>query len=94
MANLPTVDALESCHSFPCRYMFKVIGHSSDRFVGMVVASVREEIQQDDDPPFRFRQTSSGLHMSVTIEPEVTSPQQVLAIYSRLSQIDGLIMLL
>ena len=55
---------------------------------------VRDEMQIEVDPPYTFRATRNGLHIAVTIEPFCQSSQQVLAIYSRLSGIDGLVMML
>lgn len=94
MINLPSAQLLESRHDFPCRYMFKVIGASADNFTARVVASVRDEMRLEADPPFSFRATPNGLHIAITLEPHCESSQQVLAIYSRLTGIDGLVMLL
>jgi putative lipoic acid-binding regulatory protein len=92
--NLPSVELLEMRHSFPCAYTFKVIGYADDNFTARVVASVRDELQIESDPPFSLRNTPHGRHVAVTLEPLCESPRQVLAIYSRLSGIDGLVMLL
>jgi len=91
---LPSIEALEARHRFPCSYMFKVIGRAEKGFVARVVSTVRDELQIPDDPPYRFRQTQGGKHVSVTLEPTLESAQQVLAIYSRISQMSGLVMLL
>ncbi len=92
--SLPSVELLESRHSFPCAYTFKVIGVAEDNFTGRVIAHVRDELRMEIDPPFSLRSTKKGTHVSITIEPECESPQQVLAIYSRLMGMDGLFMLL
>lgn len=94
MLNLPSVTLLESRHAFPCPYMFKVIGTTADNFVARVIAIVRDEMRMEQDPPFSFRCASNGRHVAVTLEPCCESSQQVLAIYSRLTGIDGLVMLL
>ncbi len=94
MINLPSVELLESRHIFPCQYTFKVIGASADNFAARVVAHVRDEMQLTEDPPFSFRAARNGLHIAITLEPHCESSQQVLAIYSRLTGIDGLVMLL
>ncbi|MCA9083465.1 MAG: DUF493 domain-containing protein [Planctomycetaceae bacterium] len=92
--SLPSVELLESRHSFPCRYMFKVIGFADNNFTGRVVASVRDELRLDVDPPFTLRSTKRGDHVSITLEPQCGSPQQVIAVYSRLMGMDGIVMLL
>lgn len=94
MINLPSVQLLESRHAFPCDYTFKVIGAAADNFAARVVAMVRDELRMELDPPYSMRGTSNGQHVAITIEPCCQSSQQVLAVYSRLSGIDGLVMLL
>lgn len=94
MLNLPSTELLEARHQFPCRYTFKVIGSSSNNFTARVVAGVRDELRLEVDPPYSLRQTRNGDHISVTLEPMCDSSQQVLAIYGRLTGLDGLVLLL
>lgn len=94
MINLPSAEVLESMHSFPCAYTFKVIGSTANNFAARVVAAVRDEMLLPEDPPFSFRATRNGLHVAVTLEPHCLSSQQVIAIYSRLTGLEGLVMLL
>ena len=88
--NIPSAELLENTHDFPGPYMFKVIGRSEGGFVALVVAAVREELEGEVDPPYRVRETSTGRHISVTVEPQVRNAWEVLAIYQRLGQIPGL----
>jgi uncharacterized protein len=92
--SLPSVEVLEAHHSFPGPYMFKVIGVADGRFTGRVIAQVRDELGLDQDPPYTLRKTPKGNHVAITLEPECESPQQVLAIYSRLMGMEGMVMLL
>lgn len=92
--SLPSVEILEANHSFPCRYTFKVIGTADGNFTGRVISSVRDELQLETDPPFSLRTTKNGNHVAITLEPECQTPQQVIAIYSRLTGMDGIVMLL
>ena len=91
---LPSIELLESRHSFPCQYTMKVIGATDDNFTARVVFAARDELQLPEDPPFRIQTTKGGRHVSITLEAIFETPQQVLAVYSRLSQLDGLVMLL
>ncbi len=91
---LPSVQLLESRHTFPCVFTFKVIGATADNFAARVIAAVRDELELEIDPPFSMREARNGNHISVTLEPHCQSPQQVLAVYSRLTGMDGLVMLL
>ncbi len=92
--SLPSVELLESRHTFPGPYTFKVIGSAEANFTGRVIAHVRDELRMELDPPYSLRSTKKGDHVSITIEPECESPQQVIAIYSRLTGMEGLFMLL
>lgn len=88
------MELLAAIHAFPGKYVFKAIGLAEGDFAGRVIALVRRELQQPFDAPFQTRETSSGKHIAVTIEPWVETPEQVLAIYDRLKSVAGLVMLL
>lgn len=90
--DMPSVEMLERLHTFPGTYMFKAIGRGDDGFAARLIAAVREELDEDADPPFRIRHTGSGRHVSVTMEPTVQSVEQVLAIYRRICDTQGLVM--
>ena len=93
MEMLPTVELLESTHCFPGTYMFKVIGRGENGFAARVVAAVRAELEGCMDPPYKLQETPSGRHVSVTVEPMVETGAQVLAIYRRIRDMDGLVTL-
>ena len=92
MDYLPTIELLESTHVFPGPYMFKAIGASDEGFAARVIAAVREELRVDADPPHRTQQTASGRHVAVTLEPRIESARQVIAVYDRIRETSGLIM--
>ena len=94
MDNLPNLELLETVHSFPGPYVFKVIGSAEGNFIGRVVAAVRSELAESVEPAFSFRKTTGERHVCVTIEPPVDDGEHVLAIYRRLRDVDGLVMLL
>jgi putative lipoic acid-binding regulatory protein len=87
-----SIELLESTHQFPCPYMFKVIGRFENGFVGRVVAAVREALAHDTNPPFRVRQSAGGRHLSITLEPVVRTGHEVLAVYRRIKQTQGMLM--
>ena len=93
MNDLPSILLLESTHSFPCPYVFKVIGRSDIGFVARTVAAVREELGAPDDPPYHVRESVGGRHTAVTLEPVVQTAHQVLGVYRRLQGMVGLVML-
>jgi putative lipoic acid-binding regulatory protein len=94
MDALPSIELLENTHRFPGPYMFKVIGKAENAFVARVVAAVRDEMNCEADPPYHLRQASGGRHVSVTLEPNVSTAYQVIAIYQRLKQTAGLVLML
>ena len=88
-----SLELLNNTHDFPTQMMFKVIGVNEATFVARVVAAVRDETGAAIDPPFRTRQTVSGRHISVTLEPDIEDAQQVLDVYQRLRTLHGVVML-
>ena len=93
MEKLPAIELLENTHTFPGPYTFKVIGRAERGFVARAVAAVRDELAGEVDPPYRVRETPNGRHVAVTVEPQVQTAHQVLAVYRRLQVIAGLVML-
>ena len=89
-----TFELLHETHSFPCPYLFKAIGKDEADFVGQVLAAVRCVVGEQMEPPFNLRRSNNKKHVSVSIEPTVEGPEQVVAIYENLKVIDGLVMLL
>jgi len=85
---------LNETHDFPTYMMFKVIGKNVEGFPGRVVACVRDALRLDVDPHFRSRTTAGKRHISITVEPEVQTAEQVLYLYERLRNIEGVVMLL
>jgi hypothetical protein len=93
MYTQPPLELLESSHTFPGPYTFKVIGKNEGGFLARAIAAVREELAQETDPPFSTRESKGGRHIAVTVEPHIQSAAQVLAVYRRLQVMAGLVML-
>ncbi|MEM7311739.1 MAG: DUF493 domain-containing protein [Planctomycetota bacterium] len=89
-----SVDLLNATHEFPCPVMVKVIGINNEVFVDAVISSIRDSLGLAFDPPVRKRETRSGKHLSITLEPTFDKAEQVLETYEKIRQIDGVIMLL
>lgn len=94
MDYLPSIELLEATHQFPGPFMFKVIGRVENGFTARVVAAVRDELARDVDPPYKVREAAGGRHVSVTLEPTVFNAHQVLAVYRRVRDVAGLIMMM
>ena len=93
MRDLPSIELLEDTHHFPTYYMFKVIGKAENGFIARAVAAVREELFLERDPPYYVRDARSSRHVAVTLEPLVQDAEQVVALYRRLVELDGLVVL-
>lgn len=91
---LPPVELLKAVHSFPGPYLFKVIGHVEDDFVGRVQSCVREELKLTQAPRCSTRYTASGKQVAVTVEALVTDAPQIHDVYRRLMTLPGLVVLL
>jgi putative lipoic acid-binding regulatory protein len=89
-----SLNLLNDTHDFPTYIMFKVIGKNVDGFSARVVACIRDTLQLEVDPHFRSRTTKGERHISITVEPEVQTAEQVLAVYGELRTIEGVVLLL
>ena len=79
---------LEQFHDFPCAYMFKVIARGRED----LAAEVRRQAEGVLGPlmeegSVRSRPSSKGKYLSVTVEAELASAEQVLAVYEALRQV-------
>jgi len=91
---LPQIELLEATHDFPAAYVLKVIGSASDDFVTRIVAAVQDELGGECELPFRTRETPNGRHVSVTFEPIMQSAEQIVAVYQRVYETAGVVMVL
>ena len=90
----PSEELLESHHAFPGAYQIKAIGADTGDFVDRVLAAVLIEVSGPGEIDHSVRTTAGGRHVSVTLEINVQSAQQVRDIYARIREIEGLTMLL
>jgi putative lipoic acid-binding regulatory protein len=93
MDHRPSEDLLESNHPFPGTYQIKAIGTSEDDFVSRVVDAVVSELATPSELDHSVRVTPNGRHVSLTLEMNVQSADQVRAIYARLRDVKGLTLL-
>jgi uncharacterized protein len=86
------LELLQQTHTFPGPYHLKAIGKSDHDFRQRVVDAVREVLGVE--VPSEMRETPGGRHVSVSLDLNVESAEQVLALHHRLKKLDGLVMLL
>ncbi|WZO97860.1 DUF493 domain-containing protein [Isosphaeraceae bacterium EP7] len=90
----PSVELLESHHIFPGVFRIKVIGNVADDFEGRALAAVHQEVSGVSEVDHSIRNTVSGRHISLTLDINVQTAEQVRAIYGRLQEVQGLKLLL
>lgn len=94
MDNRPSVELLESVHSFPGAYQIKAIGLAEDDFAGRVVAAALEVLSGPSELDATVRTTQGGRHAAVTLDVTVQTAEQVRELYARIEQVQGLVVLL
>ena len=90
----PSLDLLESAHAFPGVYQIKAIGRADDGFEGRVLELIRAELVSVDHLEHSVRSTPDGRHVSLTLDVNVQSAEQVRALYAKLQAVEGLRFLL
>ncbi len=86
---------LEQFHCFPGSYMFKAIGYNSGEFAQKVRQAAEGVLGPlTEEGSLRSRPSAGGKYLAVTIESELASPEQVLAVYDALKALEGLVALI
>lgn len=84
---------LEEHHSFPCIYMFKVIGYNSGEFAQKARRAAEAVLGPlTEEGVLRSRPSGGGKYLAVTIDTQVESSEQVLAVYDELRALQGMVM--
>lgn len=94
MTRHENLDLLLSVHNFPGPYTWKVIGRTENGFVDRVLTEFRDALDLEFDPPYTTRETAAGRHIALTVEPWMDSADDVLDLYTRLRETEGLVVLL
>ncbi|RMH00290.1 MAG: DUF493 family protein [Deltaproteobacteria bacterium] len=84
---------LEATHAFPGSYVFKAFGPAGDAFESGVVAAAATVVERERIRVAR-RESGSGRKVCVTLDVDVASADEVLAIYAALRTVDALVLLL
>ncbi len=86
---------LEQFHSFPGPYMFKVIGLAGGDFAASVRRAAESVLGPILEPgALRSRPSSGDKYVSVTLETELASAEQVLEVYEALKGVEDLVALI
>ncbi|MBP9674502.1 MAG: DUF493 family protein [Bacteriovoracaceae bacterium] len=77
-------EVLEESYTFPCEYIFKFI-------VPKAGVAILNSIFVGED--IKFRHSSKGNYVGVSVVKKVKSSDEILAIYNKVATIDGVISL-
>ena len=88
------IEKLEEVHEFPGPYTMKVIGKNEAAFVALVLGVTRRVLELEVDPTYSNRTTSSGRHVSLTLELTVDSAVIVATLYEQMQSVEGLTMVI
>jgi uncharacterized protein len=75
---------LDECHQWPCRFMFKFIAPQDK--INQLMALFAET-------PFSTRSSKNARFISLTVELEMQSSDEVIEVYRRAGEIDGVMAL-
>lgn len=89
-----SLETLRETHSFPCEYVFKVIGANDEEFVARVVEVGTRAIEGDAEPTVETEESGQGSYISVTMHLEVDEAEAVLAVYEEVGEIEDVRMML
>jgi len=90
MDHRPSVELLESIHTFPGDYKIKAIGLADDDFESRVVEAVCSHLPARSDLDYSVRVTPGGRYVAVTLDITVQTAEQVRTIYAEIRDIKGL----
>ena len=77
----------DSIESFPYVYMFKFIIKADNKTMALV------EVLFEDDAEIIQKQSAKGNYMSITVKQVVMSIDEIIAIYEKASEIEGIMTL-
>jgi putative lipoic acid-binding regulatory protein len=93
MDHRPSIELLESTHTFPGVYQMKAIGLAEEDFTDRVVDAVVSELAGPSELDYSVRSTPGGRHVALTLEITVQTAEQVRGIYARIRELKGLTLL-
>lgn len=91
---IPTIEALESVHSFPGPFTFKLIGPNTDTFRAAVHAITDDVAGSLGAARFSERTSSADHHLAITVDVNAQNAHHVQALYEAYRKIEGLRLLL
>lgn len=90
MKDVPSAEALESVHKFPCQYTIKVFGENSTAFLESVQKKVSGLLDTNEYLQITERPSSKGKHLALSLKLYVQSAQKVQLLYIELKNLEGI----
>lgn len=94
MNHMPSIERLESVHSFPGSYTFKLFGPNDGEFAAGARRTAVALVGNEAFVRSSERESSRGKHLCVTLEVHVQSAEHVRALYDDFVQLPDLRLLL
>lgn len=89
-AQLPSIELIESQHTFPGPYIFKVIGDNRDDFVGDALTLAINALGEDRACSHTTRTSAAGNHVALTLTIALISAAEVHLVYENLLKLTGI----
>ena len=86
----PTIESLEAVHTFPCWFTIKAIGINTDVFTVAVRDAVSIVMLDPNRLKIKARESSTGKHISMSLDVYVDNAGQVQQLYAQIKEIDAL----
>ena len=84
----------ETLLEFPCQFPIKAMGKNTPDFDSIVVAIVRQHVEDINEGAVKTRLSKGDKYLSVTVTIEASSKQQLNAIYQGLTDCPDVLMAL
>ena len=84
----------ETLLEFPCQFPIKAMGKNTPDFDSIVVAIVRQHVDDINEGAVKTRLSKGDKYLSVTVTIEASSKQQLNAIYQGLTDCPDVLMAL
>lgn len=94
MKGLPSIELLESVHTFPGRYTFKAFGDNSQQLLDAARTAAEFVTKSGERVDVSYRPSAKGNHACVTLDVLVDSALEVQQIYLELFAIPQVRLLL
>lgn len=79
------MDNSESPFQFPCEFLIKVFGNTSDQFELEVLTIIRKHVEDLTEDALRVRPSKDGKYLAITVKINAQSKAQLDDIYRDLS---------